>query len=93
MNKKNYNVVCAIIRNGEKVLSVKRRDKGEVGLKWEFPGGKIEPGESMEEAIIREIKEELNCNIKVIKYLGNVYHEYQAFNITLNALFVVLQLM
>ncbi len=40
----------------------------------------------MEEAIVREIKEELNCNIRVIKYLGSVYHEYETFNITLNGL-------
>ncbi|MDD4244485.1 MAG: NUDIX domain-containing protein [Bacilli bacterium] len=84
MNKRHVNVVCAINKKDDKYLSVKRSDKGEVGLKWEFPGGKIEPGESMEEAIVREIKEELNCNIRVIKYLGSVYHEYETFNITLN---------
>jgi len=85
MNKKYYNVVCAIIKKEDKILCVQRKDKGEVGLKWEFPGGKIETGETIENAIIREIKEELNCNIKPIKYLGNIYHEYNTFNITLHA--------
>jgi len=86
MSKKHYNVVCAIIKKDDKILSVKRPDKGEVGLKWEFPGGKIEHGETMEEAIIREIKEELSCDIKVTKFLGTIFHEYESFDITLSGL-------
>ena len=85
MNKKHYNVVCALIFKDEDIFCVQRPNKGEVGLKWEFPGGKIEKNETKKEALIREIYEELNCKIKVIKYLDKVYHQYNTFNITLYA--------
>lgn len=85
MNKKHYNVVCALIFKDDEIFCVQRPNKGEVGLKWEFPGGKIEENETKEEALIREIYEELNCKIRVIEYLGEVYHQYNTFNITLHA--------
>lgn len=65
------NVVAAIIKKGNKVF-ITERGHGEFKGKWEFPGGKIEPGETGEEAIVREIKEELRSTVKVIKFFGEI---------------------
>ena len=64
---KNVEVVAAIIQNGDKFLATKR-GYGEFKGLWEFPGGKIDAGETNEEALIREIKEELNCDIKIDEF-------------------------
>ena len=60
---KHIKVVAAIFTDGEKVLAMRRAPHKPLPEKWEFPGGKIEPGESPEQALIREIKEELNVEI------------------------------
>ncbi|MBG76992.1 MAG: NUDIX hydrolase [Pelagibacteraceae bacterium] len=57
------NVVAAIIKKNDRFLIVQRNRKKHLGLKWEFPGGKVMEGESFEEALLREIKEELNIII------------------------------
>lgn len=63
------NVVAAVIKNDNgKILITQRNLKKSQGGWWEFPGGKIEQGETREEAIIREIKEELTIDIKVDSY-------------------------
>jgi 8-oxo-dGTP diphosphatase len=62
-------VTCAIIEANNKTLVVQRSEEMKLPEKWEFPGGKIEPGETEEECLIREIKEELNINIDVIQRL------------------------
>ena len=59
------NVVAAIIKKENRYLIVQRNRKKHLGLKWEFPGGKVRSNESFEEALIREIKEELNITISV----------------------------
>lgn len=59
MNKKTKSVVAAVIRDGERVFAT-QRGYGEFKDGWEFPGGKIEPGETAEEALVREIREELD---------------------------------
>lgn len=56
MTKKHLHVVCAVIEKENKIYCVQRGSKGECAYKWEFPGGKVEPGETNEEALIREIK-------------------------------------
>ena len=61
---KTINVVAAVIRKGNKILAT-QRGYGEFKDGWEFPGGKIEPGERPEEALKREIKEELKADIFV----------------------------
>ncbi|MEK3943530.1 NUDIX domain-containing protein [Paenibacillus sp. FSL H3-0310] len=63
-------VTAAIIMDAEKVLITKRRDEGSISGLWEFPGGKIEGHESLEQCLRREIKEELSINIRVRKYFG-----------------------
>ena len=85
---KHVDVVCAIIINdNNEVFCAKRGPGRELDGFWEFPGGKIEQGERQEEAIVREIKEELNSTIKPIKFLGKVEHIYsnldKPFSITM----------
>jgi len=71
------NVTCAIIRNeDEEILVVQRGEKTDHPFKWEFPGGKLHDGESEEECIIREIREELNMNMVICSRLPAVEHDY-----------------
>jgi 8-oxo-dGTP diphosphatase len=84
MNKKEVEVVAAVIKKSNLFYVVQRPFKGEVGGKWEFPGGKIESNESKEEALKREIKEELDLDIKIEKFLLTSNHEYKSFKIKLH---------
>ncbi len=70
-------VVCALILRGSSVLLAQRPMGKHLALKWEFPGGKVEPGESAEQAIRREIAEELGCEIAVVAALPRSLHEYE----------------
>jgi 8-oxo-dGTP diphosphatase len=76
-------VTCAIIINENKILVTQRSEKMKLPLKWEFPGGKLETGESEIECIVREIKEELNIKIKIIERLSNSIFDYGEFQINL----------
>lgn len=69
-------VVCALIEREGKVLIAQRPSHKLLGLKWEFPGGKVELGESAEAAIVREIREELGCDITVTRALPAFLHDY-----------------
>jgi 8-oxo-dGTP diphosphatase len=69
-------VTCAIIKQGNKMLITQRSEQMTHPLKWEFPGGKVRPGESPERCLIREIKEELNVHIRVEQLLPAVVHDY-----------------
>lgn len=81
------NVVAAIITNSEgKILIAQRNLKKSQGGLWEFPGGKIELDETPEEAIVREIKEELNMEIKCNNYFDEKIYEYPDKTIKLIAL-------
>ncbi|MBE9047134.1 8-oxo-dGTP diphosphatase MutT [Pleurocapsales cyanobacterium LEGE 10410] len=74
----------AVINNRQgKILIDRRRNEGEMAGLWEFPGGKIEAGETIEECIKREIKEELGIEIVVGDRLTTITHAYKTFNITL----------
>lgn len=89
-NMKQIEVVCALIqREDGKIFCCKRGPGRALANKWEFPGGKIEQNETKEEALIREIKEELKSDIEVIKYIGVSNHEYtdldKPFSITMHA--------
>lgn len=77
-NMKEIKVVAAIIQKENKILATKR-GYGEFINMWEFPGGKIEPGETKEEALIREIKEELNIEINVDKFAIDIEYQYPNF--------------
>ena len=76
-------VTCAIIIRESKILICQRSSTMNLPLKWEFPGGKVEPGEDEKATIVREIKEELHVDIKVAKRLEPVEHGYPTFRIRL----------
>jgi len=76
-------VVCAIIEFEDKILIAQRSETMSLPLKWEFPGGKIEEGENKEEALEREIYEELKMKVEVNEAMTSVEHHYPNFSITL----------
>jgi 8-oxo-dGTP diphosphatase len=80
---KTIEVVAAIITDGDKIFAT-QRGYGDFKEGWEFPGGKMEDGESREDAIIREIKEELDTDIVVSNYLTTVDYDYQNFHLTMH---------
>ena len=80
----HYQVTAAVIQNGEKILISQRLALDEFGGLWEFPGGKQEQGESLEECLVREIFEELNIQISIKKYLFSVEHIYSQIKIILH---------
>jgi 8-oxo-dGTP diphosphatase len=77
------NVTCAIIKIGNKILVTQRSEKMKLPLKWEFPGGKLEDYETEIECIKREIKEEINIDIEIVKKLSSSVFDYGTFKINL----------
>lgn len=80
---KEIKVVAAIIQKENKILATKR-GYGEFINMWEFPGGKIEPGETKKQALVREIKEELNIEINVDKFALDIEYQYPNFYLFLS---------
>ena len=80
---KQIEVVAAIIRKGDKIFAT-QRGYGEWQDWWEFPGGKMEVGETPEEALVREIREELSAEISVGELLTTVEYDYPAFHLTMH---------
>lgn len=76
-------VVAAVIRKDNKIF-ISKRGYGEFIDMWEFPGGKIEEGETREEALKREIREELELGIKNLDYLTTVDYDYSNFHLTMH---------
>ena len=87
---KTLNVVAAIIKKDNQILATKR-GYGEFINMWEFPGGKIEPNETKEEALIREIKEELDCTIKPTKFALNLEYQYPTFYLKMDCFEAIIQ--
>ena len=83
---KTIKVAAAVIRRAGKVFAV-ARGYGELKGLWEFPGGKIETGESSQEALKREIMEELNTEIEVGELIGTVEYDYPAFHLSMDCFF------
>jgi A/G-specific adenine glycosylase len=81
----HYTVTAAVIQRAGQVLLAKRPSKGLLGGMWEFPGGKIEPAETLEQCLVREIREELDSLILVGEPFGVYQHAYTHFSITLHA--------
>ena len=82
--RKIIDVTCAlIIDNKDQLLATQRSTMMSLPLKWELPGGKIEPYETPEQCLIREIKEELNIEIEIIKSLTPNIHNYPFITIKL----------
>ena len=80
---KHIEVVAAIIRRGNEIFAT-QRGYGEFKDWWEFPGGKIELGESPQQALVREIREELDATIEVGELLQTVEWDYPTFHLTLH---------
>jgi A/G-specific adenine glycosylase len=76
--------VAVIYDNNDRILIDRRKQEGLLGGLWEFPGGKLEPGETVEACIVREIREELNIEIAVQDPLITIDHAYTHFKVTLN---------
>lgn len=80
---KTIRVVAAIIIENGKVFAT-QRGYGEFKDGWEFPGGKIEPDETPEAAVVREIREELDIEIEVLELLGTVEYDYPKFHLSMD---------
>ncbi len=80
---KTIEVVAAIIHQNNKILAT-QRGYGDYKGMWEFPGGKMEPGETEEQAIVREIREELSVDILVEKKVCTVEYDYPEFHLVMH---------
>ena len=76
-------VVAALVRDGARVLVSRRRADQPMPLHWEFPGGKVEPGEDPVIALAREVREELGCAVRVGRIHEVVFHAYEAFDLVM----------
>ena len=80
---KTIKVVAAVIKDGDKIFAT-QRGYGEFKDGWEFPGGKVEPGETPEAALVREIKEELDTEIEVARKIDCVEYDYPTFHLSMD---------
>jgi mutator protein MutT len=76
VNRKSIEVSAALIFHGGRLLITQRHAKAHLGGLWEFPGGKREPGETFEQCLVREIREELGVEISVDELFEEVRHDY-----------------
>ncbi len=87
LNKKTIRVVAAVIwdcSGGEKRIFATARGYGDYKGMWEFPGGKIEAGETPQEALVREIKEELTATIAVGELIKTIEYDYPEFHLSMD---------
>ena len=80
---KTVRVVAAVIRDGDRIFAT-ARGYGEYKGWWEFPGGKIEAGETPEEALVREIREELDTEIRVGTLIDTIEYDYPTFHLSMD---------
>ena len=80
---KSIEVVAAIIRKGDRIFAT-QRGYGDFKDYWEFPGGKMEAGETPEQALVREIREELDAEIRIDKLLSTIEWDYPNFHLTMH---------
>ena len=90
-DRRKIEVVAAVIHDGGRILAT-QRGYGEFKDKWEFPGGKIEPGETPQQALVREIKEELDTEIEVGDYLETVEYDYPSFHLSMDCFFCTIKM-
>lgn len=87
---KTIKVVAAIIIHENKIFAT-QRGYGEFTDGWEFPGGKIEPGETPQQALVREIKEELDIEIEEKDFLETVEYDYPEFHLSMDCFFCTIK--
>lgn len=87
---KTIKVAAAIIVHDNKIFAT-QRGYGEFKDGWEFPGGKIEEGETPQEALVREIKEELDTEIEVKEFLETVEYDYPEFHLSMDCFFCTIK--
>ena len=87
---KTIKVAAAIIVHDNKIFAT-QRGYGEFRDGWEFPGGKIEEGETPQEALVREIKEELDTEIEVKEFLETVEYDYPEFHLSMDCFFCTIK--
>lgn len=85
---KQVHVAVGVIQRGNTFFICKRAEHQHQGGKWEFPGGKVETGESVEEALNRELQEEIGISIKAFSVLTEIAHEYTEKHVLLSVLLV-----
>ena len=83
MTLKTVRVVAAIIEHEGRILAT-QRSYGDFAGGWEFPGGKVEPGETPEQAVAREIREELGAAIAVERLVCTAEHDYETFHLSMD---------
>lgn len=83
---KTIEVVAAVIRDNDKIFAT-QRGYGEFKDGWEFPGGKMEAGETPKQALVREINEELDTDIEVGELIDTVEYDYPQFHLTMHCFF------
>lgn len=81
--KPHIQVACAIIHKDGLILATQRPATTSLPLKWEFPGGKLEPGETPEECLLRELREELGISVRIYQQLEPLTHTYPDLTVTL----------
>jgi 8-oxo-dGTP diphosphatase len=81
--RKTIKVVAAVIKKDDKIFAT-QRGYGEFKGGWEFPGGKIEAGETPQEALVREIKEELDTVIEVDEFIDTIEYDYPTFHLSMD---------
>jgi len=84
-SKEPIRVVAAVLLRGDRVLAAQRGPNMRMPGLWEFPGGKVEPGEGDRSALRRELREELAIEVEVGDHLATVHHPYETFEIELVA--------
>ena len=84
--RKRIEVVAAIIRDGDRILAT-QRGYGKWRGWWEFPGGKMQEGERRDEALLRELKEEMDATIVIDQYYTTVEYDYPDFHLTMHCYF------
>lgn len=88
--KKRINVVGAVLTRGDSILAAKRSSTMSLPGLWEFPGGKIELGETPQQALARELEEELLCNVEIGRHVQTTEHEYDFGVVTLTTFYCTL---
>jgi mutator protein MutT len=84
MSKPHFHVTAGLVWKDGKLLITRRPEGSHLAGYWEFPGGKQEPGESLEACLEREIQEELGMEVKAVKHLLQIDHDYETKSITLH---------